>query len=211
MQCGDIVFIQTEPTLFVVCSFPDQGQVINSGKKLFGCASYFKQYIYQKLTKEGHWTLNIHKSSPQNRPQRPRGGADYSSTLPSTLALDGGWVANATPGSFTPGKTRYQFYRRLGRPQGRSGRVRKSLPPHRDSIPGPSSPWRVATLTVLSQPLKHPLQKQILTFLFCANIFIKTVQIMFPFHSLNVVNCDISVTCISQKEKQVFVHICASL
>jgi hypothetical protein len=39
-----------------------------------------------------------------------------------------------------PGKTRYPLYRRLGGPQGRSGRLRKILTPHRDSIPGPSSP-----------------------------------------------------------------------
>jgi hypothetical protein len=42
--------------------------------------------------------------------------------------------------SLPPGKTRYPLYRRLGGPQGRSGQVRKISPPHRDSIPGPSSP-----------------------------------------------------------------------
>jgi hypothetical protein len=37
---------------------------------------------------------------------------------------------NHAPAAFTPGKTRYPLYRRLGGPQGRSGRVRKiSLPP----------------------------------------------------------------------------------
>ena len=30
--------------------------------------------------------------------------------------------------ALTPGKTRYQLYRRLGGPQGRSGRVRKVSP-----------------------------------------------------------------------------------
>jgi len=44
------------------------------------------------------------------------------------------------PGRSLPlGKTRYPLYRRLGGPQGWSGQVRKILP-HRDSIPGPSSP-----------------------------------------------------------------------
>ena len=45
-------------------------------------------------------------------------------------ALDrGGWSASR-PGRFTPGKeTRYPWYRRLGVPQGRSGRVRKVSPP----------------------------------------------------------------------------------
>ena len=33
------------------------------------------------------------------------------------------------PAALPPGKTRYPLYRRLGGPQGRSGRVRKILPP----------------------------------------------------------------------------------
>jgi hypothetical protein len=47
-----------------------------------------------------------------------------------TSALDGvGW-SKLRPGRFTPRKkTRYPFYRKLGGPQGRSGRVRKTLPP----------------------------------------------------------------------------------
>ena len=54
----------------------------------------------------------------------------YSFTLPSTSALVGGWVVNATPRPlYPPGKTRYPLYRRLGGPQGRSGRVRKITPP----------------------------------------------------------------------------------
>ena len=44
------------------------------------------------------------------------------------------------------------MYRRLSGPQGRSGRVRKIFPPHRDSIPGPSSPQRVAITTELPGP-----------------------------------------------------------
>jgi hypothetical protein len=40
-----------------------------------------------------------------------------------------GWLAPC-PGRFTPGKeTRYPLYRRLGGPQGRSGRLRKLSPP----------------------------------------------------------------------------------
>ena len=53
-----------------------------------------------------------------------------SSTLPSTSALDGGWAVNGTPpAALYPGKTRYPLYRRLVKPQGRSGRVRKISPP----------------------------------------------------------------------------------
>ena len=41
-----------------------------------------------------------------------------------------GWVITATPYRFTPRKeTWYLLYRRLGGPQGRSGRVRKISPP----------------------------------------------------------------------------------
>jgi len=58
-----------------------------------------------------------------------------------TTALEGGEGSASRPGrSLPPPKTRYTFYRRLGGPQGRSGQVRKILPPHRDSIPGPSNP-----------------------------------------------------------------------
>ena len=40
-----------------------------------------------------------------------------------------------TPAALPSGKTRYPLYRRLGWPQGRSGRVLKISPPQRDSIP----------------------------------------------------------------------------
>ena len=54
----------------------------------------------------------------------------YSSTLSSTSALDGGvGVQHHAPAALPPGKTRYPFYRRLGGPQDRSGRVWKISPP----------------------------------------------------------------------------------
>ena len=41
-----------------------------------------------------------------------------------TEALEGGECSAARPGhTLPPGKTRYPFYRRLGGPQGRSGRT----------------------------------------------------------------------------------------
>ena len=39
-----------------------------------------------------------------------------------------GWVVNATPRPLYP-QTRYPFYRRVGGPQGRSGRLRETSPP----------------------------------------------------------------------------------
>jgi hypothetical protein len=57
-------------------------------------------------------------------------GYRYSSSLSSTSALDEGGWSKLHPSHFTPRKgTRYPLYRRLGGPQGRSGRVRKISPP----------------------------------------------------------------------------------
>ena len=54
----------------------------------------------------------------------------YSSTLPSTSALDGGAGGQRhAPAALPPGKTRYPLYRRLGEPQGWSGQVGKISPP----------------------------------------------------------------------------------
>jgi hypothetical protein len=64
----------------------------------------------------------------------------YSSTLSLTSALEGVGGQRHVPAALLPGSARYPLYRRLSGPQGRSGRVRKVLPPHGDSIPGPSSP-----------------------------------------------------------------------
>jgi len=66
-----------------------------------------------------------------------------------TAALEGGEWSAARPGrTLTPGKTRYPFYRRLGGPQGRSGREEKSRP-HRDSIPDRPARSSVAIPTEL--------------------------------------------------------------
>jgi hypothetical protein len=52
-----------------------------------------------------------------------------------TVALEGGEWSAARPGrTLPPEKNLYPLYRRLGGPQGRSGRA-ENLVPHRDSIP----------------------------------------------------------------------------
>ena len=59
---------------------------------------------------------------------------------------------SATPRPlFTPGKTRYPLYSRLGGPRAGLDRCGKSRP-HRDSIPGPSSPQPVAIPTAIPGP-----------------------------------------------------------
>jgi hypothetical protein len=51
-------------------------------------------------------------------------------TLSLTSALDGVGGQSHAPAALPPGRTRYPFYRRLGGPQDRFGRVRKiSRPP----------------------------------------------------------------------------------
>jgi len=46
-----------------------------------------------------------------------------------TATLEGGEWSAARPGrTLSPGKTRYPFYRRLGGPQGRSGRAESLVP-----------------------------------------------------------------------------------
>jgi len=54
----------------------------------------------------------------------PDGKYKFSSTLSVTSALDGVGGQRHVPNGLSQGKTRYPLYRRLGLPQGRSGRVR---------------------------------------------------------------------------------------
>jgi hypothetical protein len=71
------------------------------------------------------------KGSPYNRPWGPkRGSRGIVIPVREPRHEEGmGWVA-PRPGRFTPGKeTRYPLYRRLGGPQGQSGRMRKISPP----------------------------------------------------------------------------------
>ena len=64
----------------------------------------------------------------RNGHEGPKGEKMYSSTLPSTLALDwGGWSTPHT-GRFSPGKDPVPIVRGLGGPQDRSGRMRKISP-----------------------------------------------------------------------------------
>jgi len=69
-----------------------------------------------------------------------------------TAALKGGEWSAARPGrTLPPGKTRCPLYRRLGGPQGRSGRAENSHP-HGDSIP--DRPAYSQSLYRLSYPVQ---------------------------------------------------------
>jgi hypothetical protein len=65
----------------------------------------------------------------QQGPKVQRGSRGVAPLLLNLGAMRGGWSAIRL-GRFTPGKTRYPLYRRLGWSQGRSGRRRK-FSPHR--------------------------------------------------------------------------------
>jgi hypothetical protein len=65
------------------------------------------------------------KVHPRTGHQAPEEEYRYSSTPSLTSALDGVGGQRHAPAALPPEKTRYPLYRKLGGPQGRSGRVRK--------------------------------------------------------------------------------------
>jgi hypothetical protein len=67
------------------------------------------------------------KGTP-NRPEGPEGGRGRA-ILSWPWRKKGVGGQHHAPAALPPGKTRYPLYRRLGGPQGRSGRVRKISPP----------------------------------------------------------------------------------
>ena len=70
------------------------------------------------------------KDRPITDHEGPEGKYRFSSTLSLTLAPDGVSGERHAPAALPARKTRYVLYRRLGGPQGRSGRVQKiSSPP----------------------------------------------------------------------------------
>jgi hypothetical protein len=95
--------------------------------------------IIQISHRAEHPAEYIGKVTPLQYRLWPQRGVEvwlYSSKI---SALEGGEWSAARPGrTLPPGKTRYPLNRRLGGPQGRSGRA-EILAPHRDSIPAQSS------------------------------------------------------------------------
>jgi len=99
-----------------------------------------------------------------------------------TAALEGGEWSAARPGrTLPPGKTQYQFYRRLGGLQGRSGRTENLVPTgilsrnvqpvvsrYTDWATGPAQPQVVKVILPLPYPTKngsyHCVDKKCLNF-----------------------------------------------
>jgi hypothetical protein len=71
----------------------------------------------------------VSKVSPQQATKVQRRGGRGIALLFFHLSARLGWWSTPLAGRFTPWETRYPLYRRLGGPQGRSGRVRKISPP----------------------------------------------------------------------------------
>jgi len=69
------------------------------------------------------------KVNPRTGHEGPEGEQMYGSTRPSTSALMGVGGQRHAPAALPRGKSQYPLYRRLGGPQGRSGRVQKISPP----------------------------------------------------------------------------------
>jgi hypothetical protein len=85
-------------------------------------------------------TFGKGKGLPRTGHECPEGEQMYSSTLPSTSALDGGGWSTPRPGLFTPGKDPVDIvYEAWEGPRVGLDGCGKSCP-HRDMIPGPSSP-----------------------------------------------------------------------
>jgi len=88
----------------------------------------------------------------QKRPRRPGGGVEVKRYSFFNLGArwGGGW-STPRPGRFTPGReTQYPLYRRVGGPQGRSGRLWKISPT--TEIRSPDRPARSDSLYRLSYP-----------------------------------------------------------
>jgi len=93
-----------------------------------------------RLTLQEHDDDDDVKVHPRTGHESPEGKQMYGSTLSLILALDGGWVVNATPQPLYPREKpgTHCIGGRVGPRAGVEG-CGKSLPP-RDSILGPSSP-----------------------------------------------------------------------
>ena len=100
------------------------------------------------------WVKVKVKITLEHATKAKRGSRCIALLFSSTLALDGGGWSTPPPAALPLGKIRYPLYRRLGGPQGRLDGCGKSCP-HRDSIPGPYSPYRVAILTALSHGMSN--------------------------------------------------------
>ena len=102
--------------------------VRNGGQRLASRSEHFSSGVLDNQRSQkstgGDGAKGKGKGHPTTGHKDPDGEEMYSSTLSLTSVLDGVGGQRHAPTALPPG-TRYSFYRRLGGPQGRSGRVRK--------------------------------------------------------------------------------------
>ena len=98
--------------------------------KLVKCLSTSENQMYLKvLTTILYNNKRKRQSDPVTGPVWPRGWVEVQLYSSMTTAPEGGEWSAARPGlTLLLGKTRYPFYRRVVRPQGRSGREEKLVP-----------------------------------------------------------------------------------
>ena len=120
----------------------------------------YKSSFRNSLTRPRHMVLvfSLHSHKGKVRPmmyhEGPEGEQRYSSTLSLASAPDDGARLTPRSGSFNPRMTRYPVHRRLGGPQGRSGRVQISSPPKFNT----RTVQAIATIpTTLSRPTIYTL------------------------------------------------------
>ena len=93
------------------------------------------------------------KVHPRTGYEGREGEQVYSSTLFLTSSLDEGGCSTPCTGRFTPGKNAVPIVQEVGWAPGPVWTGAENLAHHRNSIPGPSSPQRVAIPTELFRPL----------------------------------------------------------
>jgi len=80
------------------------------------------------------------KVHPRIGHEGPEGEQRYSSTLSLTSAPDKGGRSTPLPGRYTPGEDPEPIVQEAGWAPGPVWTGAENLAPHRDSVPGPSSP-----------------------------------------------------------------------
>ena len=116
-----------------------------SGKtnKMFKCWSLLTDRRTDRRTQSLHIKVKVKVKFTLKQATKAQKGR-YSSTLSLTSALDEVGGQRQALAAFSPGKTRYPLYRRLGGSQGWTGRVRKISPP--TAIRSPDRPARSQSL-----------------------------------------------------------------
>ena len=129
---------------------------VRLGYKAKSVNALYKNILFSEIHKNKFTLWAEYKAKGKGHPitghEVPEGEQMYSSTLPSTSALDRGGRSTPRPGRFTPRKDPVPIVQEAGWAPGPVWTGAENLAPQQDSIPGPSDPFRVAIPTELSRP-----------------------------------------------------------